>query len=386
AGIAGIDVLSRSALAELSAGPGTRQTEEDDTAHPAVLLFTSGTSGEPKAATLSHDNLTSYVLQTVEFFGAGEDEGALISVPPYHIAAVSSLLSSVYSGRRMIQIESFEPRLWVDSARQFAATQAMVVPTMLGRILDTLEADGQTIPSLRSLAYGGGRMPLPVIHRALRALPAVSFTNAYGLTETSSTIALLGPEDHALARAGDPQGLARLGSVGKPVPGIEVEVRDGDGRPVAPNTPGEVWVRGSQVSGRYVGRNDTDSEGWFPTRDRAWFDADGYLYLDGRLDDVIVRGGENISPGEIEDVLREHPAVADIAVIGIPDLEWGERIAAFVVLRDTAAAHEELREWVRVRLRSTRAPEDIHVRTALPYNETGKLLRRVLRDELIREV
>jgi fatty-acyl-CoA synthase len=352
----------------------------------AILLFTSGTSGVPKAAVLSHQNLTSYVLQTVEFLGAEEDEATLVCVPPYHIAGVSSLLTSVYSGRRVVQLESFTAQDWVRTVRDFSVTNAMLVPTMLSRILDETEPGEIALPSLRSIAYGGGRMPEPVIRSALARLPNVDFTNAYGLTETSSTIAILGPEDHRLARGGNADALHRLKSVGRPLSSVTVEVRDSDGRCVAPRVPGEVFVRGDQVSGEYVGMKATDDQGWFPTKDMGWFDEDGYLFIDGRLDDVIVRGGENISPGEIEDVIRMHPAVEDIAVVGAPDDDWGERIVALVVRRASATVRaEEIQSWVRERLRSTKSPQDVLFRTELPYNETGKLLRRLLRTEMTRK-
>jgi len=228
-------------------------------------------------------------------------------------------------------------------------------------------------------------MPEPVIRSALEKMPHVEFTNAYGLTETSSTIAILGPEDHRLARGGNPKALDRLKSVGRPVSSVAVEVRDAEGRRVAPGVPGEVFVRGDQVSGEYVGMKSTGEDGWFPTKDLGWFDRDGYLFIDGRLDDVIVRGGENISPGEIEDVLRVHPAVEDTAVVGAPDDRWGERIVAFVVRRKSATVSaEEIQSWVRERLRSTKSPQDVLFRTELPYSETGKLLRRLLRNEMTR--
>ena len=150
-----------------------------------------------------------------------------------------------------------------------------------------------------------------------------------------------------------------------------------------PGEKGEIWVRGEQVAGEYVGRSVLTEDGWFPTRDAGWFDADGFLYVDGRLDDVIVRGSENLSPGEIEDVLMLHPAVAEAAVIGVPDAEWGEAVAAVVVLHGGQAADApELQAWVRERLRSTKMPGLIDFRDELPYSPTGKLLRRVLRDEL----
>jgi acyl-CoA synthetase (AMP-forming)/AMP-acid ligase II len=258
----------------------------------------------------------------------------------------------------------------------------MVVPTMLGRVLDLLEAQGERLPHLRHLSYGGGPMPAATIERALRLLPHVDFVNAYGLTETSSTIAVLTPDDHRVVLASDdPLVRRRLGSVGRPLPSIELSIRDPAGQPVAAGAEGEIWVRGEQVSGEYLNVKSQRHEGWFPTKDYGWLDAEGFLYLGGRLDDVIVRGGENISPGEIEDVLRLHPAVRDVAVIGLPDQEWGERVAA-VVVSDKRPDAEDLRRWVRERLRSTKTPQDIVYRDALPYNETGKLLRRALKQEL----
>jgi fatty-acyl-CoA synthase len=384
--IDGIEQLTRKELLDVAVDGDAPLADPygGDPDDVAVLLYTSGTTGEPKAAVLRHRNLASYILSTVEFEGAGEDESAIVSVPPYHIAGVSSVLSSTYSGRRVVHVEAFEPTAWVEVVRAEGVTHAMVVPTMLNRILDVIDADGAGLPSLRALSYGGGPMPVTVIERAMRLLPDAAFVNAYGLTETSSTIALLGPEDHREAFASDdPAVRARLGSVGQPLPVLEVSIRDAEGEPVAAGEHGEIWVRGEQVSGEYLGRGDVPEDGWFRTRDGGRLDDAGFLYVHGRLDDVIVRGGENLSPGEIESVLLTHDAVAEAAVVGIPDTEWGEKVVAAVVLRDGCAASEdELRDLVRAKLRSTKTPERIDFRDELPFNDTGKLLRRVLREEL----
>ncbi|HTX48680.1 MAG TPA: class I adenylate-forming enzyme family protein [Caulobacteraceae bacterium] len=349
----------------------------------AVLLFTSGTTGDPKVAVLRHRHLAAYVISTVEFMGADEDECALVSVPPYHVASVAAALTAIYSGRRTVYLTAFTPEDWVDRAVRESVTHAMVVPTMLGRILEVLEARNEQLPSLRALSYGGGRMPPAVIERALRLLPHVDFVNAYGLTETSSTIAVLTAEDHRAAMSSaDPAVRRRLGSVGRPLPSLELEIRGPDGEALGPGKSGEVYVRGEQISGEYLHRKALRDDGWFPTNDAGWMDEDGYLFVEGRLDDVIVRGGENISPGEIEDVLRQHPAVADVAVLGVPDNEWGERVACVVVVRDEPPSTEELAALVRGRLRSTKTPEVWEFREVLPYNETGKLLRRQLRAEM----
>jgi acyl-CoA synthetase (AMP-forming)/AMP-acid ligase II len=235
---------------------------------------------------------------------------------------------------------------------------------------------------LRAIAYGGGRMPPELIDRALDLFPATGFTNAYGLTETSSTIALLGPEEHRAAhRAAEPAVKARLRSVGRPLPTVEIEIRDEDGLALPPGERGEIYVRGEQVSGEYRERSALDAQGWFPTRDAGWLDAEGYLFLAGRADDVIVRGGENISPGEIEAVLMSHPAIADAAAVAVPSIEWGEAVGIAVVARpgQMAPAESELRTLIKDRLRSSRVPERIAVLETLPYNEMGKLLRREVR-------
>jgi acyl-CoA synthetase (AMP-forming)/AMP-acid ligase II len=172
--------------------------------------------------------------------------------------------------------------------------------------------------------------------------------------------------------------------VGRPLPNLEVEIRGLRHETLDPGVSGEIWVRGPQVSGEYLGRTaNVSPDGWLATNDGGRLDADGYLFVEGRLDDVIVRGGENLSPGEIEDVLLLHPAVADAAVIGLPDDEWGEAVVAVVVRAEGSAADPgDLTAWVSQRLRSTRAPQRIEFRDELPYSETGKLLRRVLKAEL----
>ena len=339
----------------------------------ALLLFTSGTTAEPKAAVLRHEHLCSYVLGSVEFASADEDAAALVSVPPYHIAGVSNVVSNVYSTRRVVLLPQFDPDEWLATARAEAVTHALVVPTMLARVVDHLGADGEAhLPALRSLAYGGAPMPVTVLERALAAFGDTDFVNAYGLTETSSTIAVLGPDDHRLALASDdPAVRARLGSAGRLLPGVEADVRDG-----------LLWVRGEQVSGEYAGMASVlDDEGWFPTGDLAHIDDEGYLFIEGRADDTIIRGGENVAPAEIETVLLRHPAVAECAVVGLPDEEWGQRIAAVVVTADDAT-EDELRDWCREHLRGSKTPDHIEFRADLPYTDTGKLLRRTLRNEL----
>jgi acyl-CoA synthetase (AMP-forming)/AMP-acid ligase II len=230
------------------------------------------------------------------------------------------------------------------------------------------------LPSLRQLAYGGARMPTPVLERALELFPEAGFVNAYGLTETSSTVCLLGPDDHRRAHtSGDPAVRARLASVGRPVPGVEVRVVDG-----------ELCVRGDQVSGDYLeADSQRDADGWLHTGDRGHVDEDGYVFVEGRQDETIIRGAENIAPAEIEDTLLRHPAVAHAVVVGIPDEEWGERVGAMLVLRpDATATADELQGFVRGHLGSLKTPEVIAVRADLPHTATGKVLRRAVQADL----
>jgi acyl-CoA synthetase (AMP-forming)/AMP-acid ligase II len=371
-------------LAAASAGEPL-PPEDFDNAWPAVVLYTSGTTSKPKGAVLRHEHLVSYVLQTVEFGSSAEQDAALISVPPYHIAGVGTVLSNTFAGRRMVYLPSFSAADWLDIVMAEGITQAMLVPTMLARIVDHLGGNIAELPTLRAIAYGGARMPRPVLERALRCLPSTDFTNAYGLTETSSTIAVLGPDAHRAALAAtDPAAASRLASVGRLVPGVEGQIRDELGAVLAAGVTGQLWVRGSQVSGEYLGSGSAlDSEGWFHTRDQARFDADGYLFITGRSDDTIIRGGENISPAEIEDVLVLHPCVKEVAVIGVPDDEWGTRVVAVVVAEPGSRPDaQEIREYARIRLRGSRTPDEVVFKDELPHTPTGKLLRR----ELLREL
>jgi acyl-CoA synthetase (AMP-forming)/AMP-acid ligase II len=356
----------------------------------AIVLFTSGTTSQPKAVELTHNNLTSYVTGTVEFESAAPADAALICVPPYHIAGVGAALSNLYAGRKMVYLPNFDAQEWVRLVNDEQVTTATVVPTMLDRIVTVLEAGGaaSNLPSLRNLAYGGSKVGLPLVRRALELLPDVGFVNAYGLTETSSTIAVLSPDDHRAAHAAlstkDATVAKRLGSVGQPVPGIELQIRDEDGNVVGPGETGELFVRGEQVSGRYTGVGSVlDEHGWFPTRDIAILDEDGYLFIGGRSDDTIIRGGENIAPAELEEVLIEHSHVRDVAVVGVEDPQWGQAIVAVVVpAAGIDPDPEELREHVRKNLRGSRTPDRVVFRDELPTTPTGKVLRREIIETL----
>ncbi|MFZ1491627.1 MAG: fatty acid--CoA ligase family protein [Ilumatobacteraceae bacterium] len=372
-------------LNELPEGVAPDPPSDDDDV--AIVLYTSGTTSEPKAALLRHRHLMAYLLGTVDFGGAGDHEAMLVSVPPYHVAGVANMLSNLWAGRRLVYLPHFDPSTWLSTVRREAITHAMVVPTMLARIVDVLDGPTADVPTLRSLAYGGSKVSERVLRRALEAFPTTGFVNAYGLTETASTIAVLGPDDHrAAVTSSDPAVQRRLSSAGQVLPTIEIEVRDERGNAVPPGVAGMIFLRGEQVAGEYSTGAVLDSDGWFCTRDRGSVDSDGYLFLEGRADDTIIRGGENVAPAEIEDVLLRQRAVAEVCVVGLPDDEWGQRIVAAVVLAPDASPDEEgLRSAVRAELRGARTPDRIVFRDQLPYTQTGKLLRRTVLAELIED-
>jgi acyl-CoA synthetase (AMP-forming)/AMP-acid ligase II len=350
---------------------------------PAVLLFTSGTSAEPKAAILEHDQLLAYIFNTLEFASAGEDEAAIVVVPPFHVAGVAAILSNTYIGRRIVPVPGvrFSAEDWLVTARDEGVTHAMLVPTMLGKIVEAMEADESLrVPTLRALSYGGAKMHPSILRRALVLFPEVDFVNAYGLTETSSTVAILGPDDHRLALYSDePLFTARLGSVGQPVPGIEFRIVDEAGTTLGPDEPGEILIKGDQVGGKYVGVDSkVDADGWLHTGDRGWLDIEGYVFCEGRADDTIIRGGENIGPAEVEDALLQHDAISVAAVVGLPDEQYGEKIAAMISLRANVdeVDLDHVCEWVRTRIGGLKTPEIIEVVDEVPQTATGKLLRR----------
>ena len=369
-----VSVIMMKDLPRVDDGLADSQGESAD----ALLLFTSGTSAAAKLVRLTHANLCSYVLETVAAGSASENESALLVAPPYHIAAAANLLTSIYRGRRIVFMEAFDAREWLLTVNADRITHAMVVPTMLARIVEALRFEPELAPmTLRNLSYGGSRPPDGLVESAVRVLPStVGLVNAYGLTETSSSVAMLTPEDHVSAWGStDSAAKARLRSVGRAIPGVELQILREDGSQAIEGESGEICIRGSQVSKGYVGgQSRVDAEGWLHTRDLGRLDSEGYLFVDGRLDDLIIRGGENINPHEIESVLCDHPAVRECLVFGTPDSEWGESISAIVTGTSVVPA-EELRTWVRARLAGYKVPTRIQWVDELPRNDLGKPLR-----------
>jgi acyl-CoA synthetase (AMP-forming)/AMP-acid ligase II len=358
------------------------EVEEDDL---AVLLYTSGTTSHPKGVQLTHGALTGYVMGSNDAADGSDNGRMLLAAPLYHVAGLTSLLHSLYSGRTTVLIPQFDVDGWLDAVERHAVTHGFLVPTMLARIIDSPRLGAVDLASLQAITYGAAPMPPAVIERAIGLFPdTVEFSGAYGQTETTSTVAVLGPEDHRLV--GSPEEVAmrraRLRSVGKVLDEVELRIVDDEGQPVPAGVVGEVQLRTPRVMRGYWGNEErtrvtVDDEGWVHTGDLGWVDDDDYLFLSGRRGDMIVRGGENVSPEEVEVVLFEHPGVVDAGVCGVPDLEWGERIVATVAL-SSGVDLDQVMAHVRDRLAPFKRPAEYHVVDALPRTSTGKLLRREL--------
>lgn len=353
----------------------------------AIILFTSGTTSAPKAAVLRHRHLMAYLLGAVEFASADPNDAVLISVPPYHIAGMTNLLSNLFAGRRLVYLDSFDATDWLRVVRREAITNAMVVPTMLAQIVEAVDGARADTPSLRSLSYGGAPLSERVLLRALEAFPDTGFVNGYGLTETASSVAVLTPSDHRAAlTTDDPVVRGRLSSVGQVLPTVDLQIRDDADETLPAGETGMIHVRGEQISGEYSTGSVLDDEGWFCTGDRGFVDDEGYLFIEGRADDTIIRGGENIAPAEIEEALQSHDDVALACAVGVPDEEWGQRVVAAVVRREGGTATEdELRAVVRGRLRGAKTPDSILFVEQIPFTETGKMLRRVVAEQMSRD-
>ncbi len=361
---------------------GEAEVDDEDT---SILMYTSGTTSLPKGVMLSFRDFTAYVTANVEMADGTDRGAALVCVPFYHIAGTTAYMTNIWTGRRLVIMPQFDAKNWLSLVEKEQITNAFVVPTMMKQIIDEPAFAKTDLSSLANLAYGGSAMPVQVIRRAIEVFPkTVGFVNAYGQTETTSSLTVLGPNDHRIEGTAEQVELKlkRLNSIGKPLPDVEIKVRDDDGKFLPVGEIGEIIIRTPRIMKGYAGREDDAklAEGWRATGDRGWVDEDGYVFFAGRKDDMIIRGGENIAPAEIETVLMSHPAVDECAVIGVPSVEWGQTIKAFVVPRKGAkVTAEELAEHCRGRLASFKRPEQIEFIDELPKNPLGKILRKDLR-------
>ena len=371
----------RDLIAKAEPDENEAEVEDEDV---SVLMYTSGTTSLPKGVMLSFRDFTAYVTANVEMADGTERGAFLVCAPFYHIAGTTAMMTNLWTGRKMVVMPQFEPGRWLELVGGEKITHAFVVPTMMKQVLDHPNFAKTDFSSLTNLAYGGAAMPISVIRRAIEAFPkTVGFVNAYGQTETTSSLTILGPDDHRME--GTPVEvelkMKRLNSIGKPLPDVEIKVRDDEGKFVAPGEVGEIIIRTPRIMKGYAGRTDDSAlpDGWRATGDLGWVDDGGYVFFAGRKDDMIIRGGENIAPAEIETVLMSHPSVDEAAVIGVPSVEWGQTVKAFVVLRPgNNASADEIQDFCRTRLASFMRPEQLEFIDALPKNALGKILRKDL--------
>ncbi len=355
-----------------------------------ILMYTAGTTGRPKGVPLRHDAFVSYILGNVEPASPEAEERNLLTVPLYHVAGIQGMLAAIYGGRTLVMMKQFEVKEWLETVQQEKATRAMLVPTMLKNVIDFQDFTKYDLSSLQVITYGAASMPFEVISKAIRVMPRVKFINAFGQTETASTITALGPEDHVIEGTDEEKEkkLKRLSqSIGKPLPDVEVKILDEQGKELPPLEIGDIVAKGPRImTGYWHDEQKTKQaftpDGWLITSDRGWKDEDGYIFLAGRGDDMIIRGGENISPEELEDVLHSHPKVEEAAVVGVPDPEWGQVPLAVIVLKKgEKATAEELMEYCRAKLASFKRPRSVVFVDSLPRNPMGKVLRKALREQ-----
>ncbi len=365
----------------------TGEVGDDDI---TILMYTAGTTGRPKGVPLKHSGFVAYVLDNVEPPNPEIEERNLLTVPLYHVAGMQAMLAGVYGGRTLVMMRQFEVKEWLETVQRERATRAMLVPTMLKWVINDPDFKQYDLKSLQVITYGAAPMPFDVIKKALQEMPWVRFINAFGQTETASTITTLGPEDHLIEGTEEEieKKLKRLtSSIGKPLPDVEVKIVNEEGKDLPPFEVGEILARGSRIMTGYWKDDEKTSQvitkdGWLRTGDEGWMDEDGYIYLAGRGDDMIIRGGENISPEEVENVLHSHPDIEEVAVIGIPDPEWGQEPRAVVVLKKgKTTTEEDIMEYCRSRLAGFKRPRSVVFLDSLPRNPMGKILKKDLREK-----
>lgn len=353
------------------------QVDEDST---AWLLYTSGTTGFPKGAMLTHRSLVTAAVESVIEAQPAPDERALIAFPLCHVAGYTVTVNLLRGGR-VVLMPAFEPELWMQLVDRYGITGTALAPTMMNFLLQHPKINEYKLDTLAAIGYGAAAMPVELLKAAIDRFGPVVYSG-FGMTELGGNVLIHSKDVHVRAINGDDHLLA---SCGQPMCLAQVMVADEDMNECPPGVVGEILVRGEQTLSGYF-RNEEGTEaafqgGWFHTGDMAKRDAEGFFYIVDRKKDMILTGGENVYSREVEEVIYTHPAVSEVAVIGLPDPTWGERVTAVVVLRQGQSATEaDIIAVCRDRLASYKKPRTVRFVDEIPKNVSGKMLKRELRD------
>ena len=351
------------------------EPEEDD---PAILMYTGGTTGLPKGVLLTQRAMMLTLYHIQMSVKLDREDTILAQVPMFHAASMGAILGAPITGGRLVTVPFFDPPAVLDAVEAYAATNSIMVPTMIAMMFAHPAYAPERFRSMLRLTYGASPMPPPVLARLQAEQPQLELFQGYGMTESAALVSVLLPEDHA-------RGGAVLASAGRPVAGTVVSIQAEDGTELPVGEVGEVCVRGGQFMREYWRKPEQTQEafrgGWYHSGDAGRLDAEGYLYLVDRTKDMIVTGGENVSSTEVEQAVGAHPAVAQVAVIGIPDDVWGEAVHAIVVLHpDHEVTQEELVEHTKGLIAGYKVPKSVTFRTEpLPLSGAMKVLKRELR-------
>ena len=366
--------------AMLAAATPTGRGDDVEPDDVAIIMYSSGTTGRPKGVKLTQANIIAHTVNAHEGFEFDEGDKNMVSMPLFHVGGSSYVQFGIHDGFPSVMTREVDG-MSLAGAILKGANRTFLVPAVLAKVLDSGEDAVKLFGALKTFAYGASPMPLPLLRKALEAWPNTDFMQAYGLTELCGVISHLLPEAHR-----DPGKEERLSSAGTLVPDAEVRVVDPDTLEEVPTgQQGELWFRSPQLMKGYHNNPEATEEaitddGWFRTGDIGRVDDGGYIFVEDRLKDMIISGGENIYSIEVERVLAEHPAVVDVAIIGIPDDKWGEVVKAVVQL-EGEADEKELIAFCRERLAAYKCPKSVDVKDELPRNPTGKILKKDLRKE-----
>ena len=348
----------------------------------AIQMYTSGTTGFPKGALLSHRQLLAAIAKPDRIEGAArsqwrDDDVSLVAMPVFHVSGALWLLMGLANGAPSVILPRPDIAGIVAAIVENRVTHVVLVPAVMLAISLHLDQAPADLSCVRELMYGASPISLDVLRRSIRAFPCARFTQVYGATETSASVTYLPPEDH------DPAGNERMRSCGKPYPGDVIRIVDDHGNDLPARAVGEILISSPGNMTGYHGKPEATAkaliDGWYHSGDAGYLDEDGYLYIHDRVKDMIVSGAENIYPAEVENALHEHPAVADCAVIGVPDDKWGEAVKAIVVAKAPVTA-DELIAFARQRIAGYKVPKSVDFTDALPRNPSGKILKKDLRE------